>query len=1028
MSSSEEPSTNKPRSSIFNGMKRRASSAYESAGKAMEKIRRSSSSAEKNTGSSSEPSSNKPKSGFFNGMKKRASNAYESASATAGKAMEKLRRSSSSAEKNTGSSEEASSNKPKSSFSMNGMRKRLGLSSSSAENIQNATLQKITDPKELKIKLKKNLSDRYKKLEKLKEQNKNKAEIKSKSAKVNFTDMTQKMTNMERKYISFALSVLKKQNNLDTPEKLSVKNQEEFHKKIFEDIFYNNLKNNYTQIINFYLPKCNQEKNNKSNTVQNSETSNKKVCKKNSSEHVIVFINKNLSELFIKDKKLYSKIIGKLPPYSEKQFLIGLERDESITFEKGLLILKAGSTVFLDVAFTASVAAIHGIGYAVTGATFAAAAASPIGALAMGGIASMFATHFILDGYRRHQRLNNPRLSFNTKYMPNQGFRAFESEILAKYHKLFYYDEYNFESNNPEEETINENIKKTNILTKKINKYIKFIIGSDVVNYEKNFIDKANNLVCALTAYKTELEDKYKVYNKKSIDKFNETFKNDNELTELYRLAGLEDNSSFQTEYTNYKKQKYSSNGKLKGKPKSNKVNAKNPESTSSPSTTNNNPNQNGSIPENSNSKLQSGSGKFNIKKMVDAENKRLDEYHQIQLNREAENIKNYLIAINKTNNLQEGGNKYIRLNDNTSEINLTDRKEPVYISIPVSENNAEFNNTAEFSPSKIAQYGYLHKMHFRLNHKFNHDNKEYLLTSGNINYIKLFEELGDIIYSESSLGDAGFMKVATFSVRFFANDTLYSDLISIYYSMRAFFTKSILGKRSEMKYKETFILGRFLMTKFLKDYLVSFLAIYLTARFNINYLIRLQFYDNLIANESHKLLPFNNLYEQSYNLTVMHEKITNKFARYSTAAAQKLSKFAATFLTSKKTGKEISNKVNENRRVQKVKKDRNDKIQPIRDKIIYYSLLMKYSYVAMEHLMKKFKILIIDFDKKIYNKYNSVEEEINTFLDNLDHGKLPKNKKIPDYISEKIKNKNINTTENKNENKNENENKNKNK
>jgi hypothetical protein len=292
--------------------------------------------------------------------------------------------------------------------------------------------------------------------------------------------------------------------------------------------------------------------------------------------------------------------------------------------------------------------------------------------------------------------------------------------------------------------------------------------------------------------------------------------------------------------------------------------------------------------------------------------------------------------------------------------------------------------------------------MHFRFNHKFNHSGKDYLLTSGNINYIKLFEELGDVIYSESSLGDAGFMKVATFNVRFFANDTLYSDLISIYYSMRAFFTKSIQtlrGKESEMKYKETFILGRFLMTKFLKDYLVSFLAIYLTARFNINYLIRMQFYNNLIADEDHNLLPLNNLYDQSYKLTIMHEKITNKFARYSTAAAQKLSKGMSYFYN--KSGESMRKKINNNREVEKIKKDRDAKIQPIRDKIIYYSLLMKYAYVAMEHLMKKFKILIIDYDDKIYNKYDSVEEEINKFLDKLDHRILPTSEKVPDYISE---------------------------
>ena len=389
MSSSEEPSTNKPRPSIFNGIKRRTSSAYESASKL--KMSNLSESASK----------------FKNAAKRKMSTLSNGSS--------KLQ---------------------------NAAKRRMStLSQSTTENKQNKTLQKITDPKELKKNLKIKLSNRYKKLEKLKEKNKNKETIKSKSSKVSFTDMTQKISGIKKKYVSFALSA---QNQKQSG--VSKKNKEDFSKKIFEDIFYNNLKDNYAQIINFYLPLCN-DKTSVTNTSQNNLSLNEKICTSNNSNHIIVFTNTDLSELFLKDKKLYNKIIGKLPPYTEKQFLIGLERNESITFEKGLLVLKAGSTVFLDVAFTASIAAIHGIGYAVTGATFAAAAASPIGALAMGGIASMFATHFILDGYRRYQRLNNPRLSFNTKYMPNQGFRAFESALLAKYHKLFYYDEYNFESN-----------------------------------------------------------------------------------------------------------------------------------------------------------------------------------------------------------------------------------------------------------------------------------------------------------------------------------------------------------------------------------------------------------------------------------------------------------------------------------------------------------------------------------------------------------------------------------------------------
>ena len=688
-------------------------------------------------------------------------------------------------------------------------------------------LKKITDLKELKKILKTKLADRYKNLEKSKKSKKNNnEELKNKLVEVKFKDIANQINDIEKKYINFALEVSTKKSN-----------QGDYYRNTFDSIFYSNLKDNYKQIIIF--------------------------CSSNNNDTMQFTTTTDLAELFTKDKELYNKIIGKLPPYTEKQFLIGLNRNESITFEKGLSIIKDKNTSKFDTAFKESIKAIHQIGYDISGTTFAAASASPILSLTLDNDAAIFATQFILNKDTRKNRLNNPLLSFNIKYMPNQGFKAFESALFAKYHKLFYYNEFNFETKN-ENENKNEKIKKTNILTKKINKYIKFIIGSDVVNYEKNFIDKVNNLVCALDGYEKELEDK--------LENKSKSVENDAELNKLYELATIENNSFFIEEYKKYK------NDKLKG------------------------------------------GGNFDIK-----------------------------------NSFQEGGNKYVRLNNNTSEIILNNNSKFSYISKPVLENNVELNNTAEFSPSKIKQYGYLHKMHFRFNYKFQHDNKEYLLTSGNINYIKLFEELGNIIYSKSIIRDSELIKVKSF----FVNDTLYSDLISIYNAMRVYFTKKKkIPKDNSTKYKDTFILGRFLMTKFLKDYLISFLTIYLTARFNINYLIRMQFYNNLIENKTHDDLPFNNLYNQSYGLT----------------------------------NKPVSDSKN-------IKEIRIDKIQSIRNKIIYYSLLMKYAYIAMEHLMKKFKILIIiNPNDEIYKKYNSVENKINRFLFDLDNsGSIFT--EIPDYI-----------------------------
>ena len=55
------------------------------------------------------------------------------------------------------------------------------------------------------------------------------------------------------------------------------------------------------------------------------------------------------------------------------------------------------------------------------------------------------------------------------------------------------------------------------------------------------------------------------------------------------------------------------------------------------------------------------------------------------------------------------------------------------------------------------------------------------------------------------------------------------------------------------------------------------------------------------------------------------------------------------------------------------------------RDKLNYYCILLKYCQIALDHIHKRFKISIIEFNEKHYNDYNDCENSIiNFFNDKL--------------------------------------------
>ena len=207
----------------------------------------------------------------------------------------------------------------------------------------------------------------------------------------------------------------------------------------------------------------------------------------------------------------------------------------------------------------------------------------------------------------------------------------------------------------------------------------------------------------------------------------------------------------------------------------------------------------------------------------------------------------------------------------------------------------------------------------FRFNYKIPNQNEDLLMCSGDINIEDLFTELSDIINSRSSYLTHELQSISA-KIPFFVNDYLIDNLKSLYkYS-------SII--------KGNIFFVRYSITDFIKKYIYTFLMFYLISKYNIIKLITEQKVDasNLLLEKI-----FNN--NLKYTFVGRYKSITTNFKSY-------------------------------------------DKEIMLRDKINYYSILLKYSYTALDHVIKKFKITIInDYDSKIYKENNICEDNINKFF-----------------------------------------------
>ena len=246
--------------------------------------------------------------------------------------------------------------------------------------------------------------------------------------------------------------------------------------------------------------------------------------------------------------------------------------------------------------------------------------------------------------------------------------------------------------------------------------------------------------------------------------------------------------------------------------------------------------------------------------------------------------------------------------------------------------------------------------MKFRLNHIIVEN--YYLLTSGDISIKSLFDELSEIINLRSTWGTVA--APLSHKVPFFVNDYLIDQLKSLYV-----YTSFIHGSAQFVRYG---------ITKFISDYIDSFMKFYLISKYNIKLLIE----------NPKNLKPDGILLEKLFNENLSWTGIGSigkdkSYGRYSTISSD----------IYRGTLKALGYNV-----------EYLDKSEIMwRDKINYYCILMKYSYIALDHICKKFKLNIIKYDDTIYNRVNNIEKEISEFITSNKSNSIFGKTKMPQYV-----------------------------
>jgi hypothetical protein len=161
-------------------------------------------------------------------------------------------------------------------------------------------------------------------------------------------------------------------------------------------------------------------------------------------------------------------------------------------------------------------------------------------------------------------------------------------------------------------------------------------------------------------------------------------------------------------------------------------------------------------------------------------------------------------------------------------------------------------------------------------------------------------------------------------------------------------------------KYYNSPKLYRILVVKFIRDYILNFYQLYILSKYSI-YLLTVNNNENYNFND----MPLENMYLESYSQTVFKKK---------------------------------ENYMIENRK-----------------RIVYYSLLMKYCILGIDHILKKFQIIITENIKSqkygknkyevnnskenMYSYYKKVEKEQDEYFKQSALSKTFTKKQIPKYV-----------------------------
>ena len=172
-----------------------------------------------------------------------------------------------------------------------------------------------------------------------------------------------------------------------------------------------------------------------------------------------VLLNNNL---FKKDNKLFSKFSSSVP-YSEYNFLYGIDKHSKLDEERLVALLYMTKIIFT------AILEPH------------------ILVIVTAAVIGLLLSRFALDYYRKVKRTMKKNIIFCIKYFPFVGIEHFASELISKYHKIFYYD--------------------INHSKKNIEFYESVIELTE--NEENDFIEKNILFVKYLNKYETEMNNNF---------------------------------------------------------------------------------------------------------------------------------------------------------------------------------------------------------------------------------------------------------------------------------------------------------------------------------------------------------------------------------------------------------------------------------------------------------------------------------------------------------------------------------------